>query len=108
MSDLIYCYDARFNAAVQSREIHKEFDDRLTAHVREAYPKIRRFADSGAFLFSDEANAALKEFMADDGSDHYVEALDTNLAKAKKCLATLIECSKIDLRLKRDWWSRLV
>ena len=58
----------------------------------QAYPKIRKFADSGAFLFSDEANLALREFMQEDDSDDYVEHLDTKLARANKCLLQLVEC----------------
>jgi hypothetical protein len=108
LSDLIYCYDKRYHAEIEYRELPKEFDKRISAQVREAFPKVRRFADSGAFLFSDAANAALKEFVTMEDTDDYIENLDSAVTKAKKCLATLIECSKTDLRLKRDWWHRWV
>lgn len=108
LSDLFYCYDTRYAAAVEHRDLPKEFDDRLAAHILEAYPRLRRYADSGAFLFSDRANTALKEFLANDDSDFYIDALDNRAAKAKKCLATLIECSKSDLQLKKNWWNQWI
>ena len=59
---------------------------------------MRKFADSGAFLFSEEANAALRELMKDEDEPYYIEHLDNYLAKARKCLTRLVECSKIDLK----------
>lgn len=57
-------------------------------------------------LFSDRANAALKDFIRDDDEPTYFEMLDNNVAKSKRCLAELVACSKQDLRLKEGWLDR--
>ena len=100
LSDLIYYYDRHFDAQINSYSFPDDFKDELEKHWQDANPKIRKFADSGAFLFSDKANAALRAFMHDEYADIFIEHVDNKLAQAKSCLSELIECSKKDLRLK--------
>lgn len=100
LSDLVFYYEKHLNAEMESRELSEEYSKKLDNYWEQAYPKIRKFADSGAFLFSDKANAALREFIDGDEHQSYFEYLDDNLVKAKKCLSLLIECSKVDLKLK--------
>lgn len=107
LSDLVYYYDKHFNAEIEYRELPEEFKKKLDAYWEQSFPKVRKFADSGAFLFSEEANAALRELMKDDDEQSYVEHLDNNLAKARTCLNRLVECSKIDLKLKPSLMERL-
>ncbi len=107
MSDLVYYYDKHFNVEIERREVSKEFKEKLDAYWEQSFPRIRKYADSGAFLFSEEANAALQELMKRDDEPSYVEHLDNNLAKARKCLNRLVECSKIDLKLKPSLLERL-
>lgn len=107
LSDFVYFYDKHYNAEIRYRELPTKLEEKLDTYWEQAFPKIRKFADSGAFLFSEEANAALRELMEEDNPQSYIEHLDTNLAKARKCLATLVECSKIDLKLKPSWLERL-
>ncbi len=99
LSDLVYYYEKHYNAEIESRELPNEFKEKLDTYWEQAYPKIRKAADSGAFLFSDKANAALREFVDTDDHQSYFEYLDDNLCKAQKCLKLLIECSKEDLKL---------
>ena len=99
LSDLAYYYDKHMNAEIESRELPPEFVARLATFQEQAFPKVRKYADSGAFLFSDRANAALKQFIEDEDAQSYFEHLDANLAKAKLCLSELIACSKVDLKL---------
>lgn len=106
LSDLVYYYNNHYTATTEYRELSPEVESKLNAYAEQAFPKVRKFADSGAFLFSDEANAALREMMADDNSQSYVEHLDNNLFKAKICLTKLVECSKVDLKLKPSWYER--
>lgn len=108
LSDLVYYYEKHYTAEIESRELSKEFQEQLGKYWEQAFPKIRKFADSGAFLFSAEANAALREFMEDEHADTYFEHLDNNLARAKKCLPRLVECSKVDLNLKPGWLERFL
>lgn len=102
LSDIVYYFERHYDAAVEYRELSEEFQQKIVEYWDESYPKVRRLADSGAFLFSDRANAALKEFMRDDDDQCYIDHLDNNLAKAKCCLAELVACSKADLRLKES------
>lgn len=107
LSDLVYYYDKHFNALIEYRELSDEFKEKLDIYWEQSFPKVRKFADSGAFLFSEEANAALRELMKDDDEQSYVEHLDNNLAKARKCLSKLVACSKVDLKLKPSLMERL-
>jgi hypothetical protein len=108
LSDLVYYYDKRYNAAIEHRDLPEDFEMKLTAYWEQSFPRVRKAADSGAFLFSDKANAALREFMQDEKTEWYIEHLDITLSKAKECLATLVECSKYDLKLKPSWLERLL
>lgn len=108
LSDLVYYYDQHYNAAVEYRDLSCESEERLRKYWEQAFPRVRKSADSGAFLFSDEANAALREFMKDEKTEWYIEHLDTSLAKARKCLDQLVECSKVDLKLKPSWLERFL
>lgn len=108
LSDLVYYYDKHWNAEIEQREISDEFKAKLDAFWEQSFPKVRKYADSGAFLFSDEANAALRELMTDDNEPSYFEHLDNNFAKAKKCLNRLVECSKTDLKLEPGLLTRLI
>lgn len=98
LSDLVYYYDSHFSAAIEYRELSEEYEKKLRTYWEVSFPKLRKFADSGAFLFSERANAALREFMKDGDEPGYIDRLDNNLTKAKKCLSELIECSKTDLK----------
>ena len=106
LSDIVYYYDKHYKAEIEYRELSTDFKRKMTDFWDSSYPKVRRLADSGAFLFSDRANAALKDFMRDDNEETYFEMLDNNLAKSKKCLTELVACSKQDLRLKEGWLDR--
>lgn len=108
LSDIVYYYDRHYNAEIESRELSVDFKKKMTDFWDTSYPRVRRLADSGAFLFSDPANAALKDFMRNDDEQTYHEMLDNNLTKAQRCLAELVACSKEDLRLRDGWLDRLL
>jgi hypothetical protein len=95
LSDLVFYYDKHLNAEIKDRELSAEVKEKLDTFLEQSFPKVRKYADSGAFLFSEEANAALLELMTADEVWSYVEHLDNNLAKARKCLNRLVECSKL-------------
>ena len=110
LSDLIYYYDRHLNATIESYELPDELKNKLDEYWESGFHKIRKSADSGAFLFSLEANKALSDFMnlSDDPNDTYDEHLDNRLDGAKKCLAKLVECSKVDLKLKPSLIERFI
>jgi len=106
LSDLYYYFDKHYNAEIEYRELSDEFKKKISEFWDHAHPKVRRLADSGAFLFSDRANAALKDFMREENEDFYMDMLENGLAKSKRCLDELVACSKEDLRLKESWLGR--
>jgi hypothetical protein len=108
LSDLVYYYDKHYNAAIEYRDLSPELEEKLRTFWEQAFPRLRKSADSGAFLFSDNANVALREFMKDEHTEWYIEHLDISLVKARKCLGQLVECSKVDLKLKPSWLERLL
>jgi hypothetical protein len=110
LSDLIYYYDRHYSAEIEQRKLPEESKKKLNEYWESGFHKIRKSADSGAFLFSPGANAALGEFMNlnDEQDDSYFEYLDRRLAGAKKCLVTLVECSKTDLKLKPSLLERFL
>jgi hypothetical protein len=100
LSDIVYYYDKHYSAAIEYRELSADLSAMLDAHWEQSFPKVRKYADTGAFLFSEKANIALREFMKADNEPTYEEHLDNTLHKARICLKQLIECSKEDLKLK--------
>lgn len=105
LSDLYYYFDRHLVAETEYRELSEESRARLSKFWDEGYHKVRKAADAGAFLFSDEANAALIEFVKSQDEHHeaYWESLDAGYGAARTCLDTLVKCSKKDLRLERRW-----
>jgi len=99
LSDLAYYYDKHLNAEIEQRELPARLKEELDDYWEKSFPEIRKFADSGAFLFSERANGALREFLSEDRRPSYFEHLDSKLATAKRCLNQLVECSKTDLKL---------
>lgn len=104
LAELVYYYDTHYNAEIESRELPIEFEEKLKANWEQAYPKIRKYADSGAFLFSEEANAALAKLLRKEHAETFFEHIDNELAKVRECLRQLVECSKTDLKVKRCWF----
>ncbi len=106
-SDLVHYYDVNYDAVIcyQNRsgtnsEINKRFFD--------SCQKILRIINSGTFLLSDTAISALKEFANketnfDPEYDDWVEYLEKNSVISRKCLETLIECSKNDLKVDSEF-----
>ena len=107
LSDIIDCYNRHWNAAIERRQLSKEVEQEIKDFGNQSFLKVRRLADTGAFLFSDRANNAFREFMSNGSESDYYEYLDNELKKSKKCLTELVACSKEDLRIKErfiDKW----
>ena len=67
---LVNCYSHKYRAAIEYRELPDKFEKGLDESAEQARQQVRKFADSGAFdFFSEEANAALREFMKRDSHD---------------------------------------
>jgi hypothetical protein len=105
LSDLYYYFNSYFRSESSQRDMSDEKEKELKLLWENAYHKIRKAADAGAFLFSTEAETALKAFIKGQNK-HYdtsYEWLDGRCADAKKCLDALVSCSKTDLRLGRSF-----
>jgi len=105
LSDLVHYYDKHYSAEIENREINEEYEKKLGLFWEEAYPKVRKAADTGAFLFSPEVNQALESLIKNGRVRYttYFEDLDNSLAEAKKCLAIVVASSKRDLKIKSPW-----
>jgi len=108
LSDLYHYYDAQLNAMYTNRTITEEKEIELKQMWNGGFHAVRKAAGAGAFLFSDEVDGALKDFMLKHAEDHetFDEYLDSGIAETKKCLDVLVMSSKKDLQLNDTWWNK--
>lgn len=106
LSDLLYYFDVYFEAETGRIELSEDKEVQLQIVRNEGYSKIRKSAHSGAFLFSDRTEQALKDFLKvmDRQSGHYIEDLNNRYSAVKKCLEMLVDCSKRDLNLRTSFF----
>ncbi len=104
LSDIVYYYDTHWKSW-DSNSLSDEQKKLLNEMISEARPKIRKLADTGSFLFSEDANNALRTFIdfkvgeVFDPDDYYGPLR----AEAKQCLDELVSLSKKDLRVRNVW-----
>lgn len=105
LSDLNHYFDRKYKACIENRELSDEYEAELNKFWEDSYHKVRKAADSGAFLFSEEVNQALKEFMdlKNESPLDYFEYLDSYSAVAERCLKTVVLSANKDLRIKDTW-----
>ncbi|WP_139236459.1 hypothetical protein [Rugamonas rubra] len=103
LSDLTYAYSVRYKAEIEYRSLSDERSSELSKLTTEAYTRVRKAADSGAFLFSEEANAALDRVRVEWSTDYemYVESIGGMQQAASQCLKRIVELSKNDLKLEQ-------
>lgn len=111
LSDLYHYFDTHSDIEMSQRNISEERRLELKRFWDSGYHKVRKAADAGAFLFSSDAETALKTFIKGEKEryDSYFEYLDGRCVDAKKCLDALVSCSKHDLRIddgKTKEWIR--
>jgi len=105
LSDVTHYYSRHFDAHICQRDLNEEYEKKLRDAWDQGFPRVRRAADTGAFIYSLAVNKVLSEFLAVNEEDHgdYSMYLDQNMSAARKCLCTVVECSKRDLEM-RWWW----
>lgn len=107
LSDLNHYYDIEWERAtsIHNGDLSNEESEELESLCRKGYNKIRKSADSGAFLFSSNAEYALREFLKikEHDFDSIYDYLQSSSFQAKNSLESLVECSKKDLCLKNAW-----
>lgn len=109
LSDLVYYYDVHYNAEIEHRELDGAFKKELEAFWDPAFHRIRKAADSGAFIFSEAANKTLADFVERDydPNEMFIEHLEKRLSAGRVCLNKLIALSKADLQLRSSFLERL-
>lgn len=105
LSDVVYYYDKKYNAAIEYRELSDEYEAELGKFWDESYHKVRKAADSGVFFFTEDVNNALKKFAPLSHENHltYEEHLEAYLVIARKCLETTVDSANRVLRVKDGW-----
>jgi len=104
LSDVVHYYDVHWRTW-DSGGVSEKHQEKLREIINVAMPKIRKLADSGSFLFSDEANIVLRKFVDFDpgkmsNPDDYYGPLRE---EANQCLKELVLLSKRDLRIRNAW-----
>ena len=105
LSDIVYYYDRHYAANAERRGFSETQQKALDQFWANSFPKVRKAADSGAFLFSDSVNSSLEQFIDCNTRRHnsYDEYLDENWYQAQKCLEEVVLSSKVDLKVKGPW-----
>lgn len=103
LSDLTTSYEVRLQAELDGNGLSDIRGAELADLGAAAFARVRKAADVGAFLFSEEANSALEHVKLEWKKDHssYIERLGEMQFVAEKCLKTLVALSKQDLHLDR-------
>ncbi len=87
----------------EGREISADRDAELRAKSKAAYAEIRRVANTGAFLLSDQAMVRLARLRKeeDEGSNtnDWIEYLEGDWKATSTCLDEIIEIAKKDLKV---------
>jgi len=106
LSDLNHYYEKNYKALIENRELTKEYEEELGKFWDSGYHKVRKLSDTGVFLFSDEVNNALKEYIdlksENDFGDYYIH-IDNYYAGTQKCLKTVSTSAKTDLKVGGKW-----
>jgi hypothetical protein len=108
LSDLSYFYKQHLIAEIAEIAIPPEKQEALASGWNESFHKVRRLADSGAFLFSERAGQALGTFIKHAYAHSTIDMLNANIDRAETCLQAMVACSKIDLKLKGGLVGRFV
>ena len=105
-------------AEYKGREVPEDKREELGAKAREATAQIRRAADVGAFLMSDEAVARLNKLKQDEeeiseSGGSWSDYLDRDWVAVNTCLGDIINIAKTDLKIRetdgviRAWLQKL-
>lgn len=105
LSDVTHYFSSHYDAHTSQRDLSEKYTSKLSDAWDQGFPRVRRAADTGAFIYSPSVNKALSEFLAVNDEDQvdYFCYLESNMDAAKKCLAKVVDCSKRDLET-RWWW----
>ena len=109
LSDVFHYFDSYYKAEMVRQNLSDAKMRELYEIWNNGFAKIRKAADSGAFLFSSEVELALRNFVEAMNKDHDTrfEELDDGYAEVRKCLSTIVACSKKDLQLKTSSFSNI-
>jgi hypothetical protein len=103
LASLVYYYEEHLVAETEGSELSEEYRKQVGEHWRRGYAEVKRATAIGAFLVSDEADAALKKMAKErwEGGDpnNWLEALGSDYAGTRDCLKTVVAAAKKDIRV---------
>ncbi len=116
LSDHHY-YFQNFDSEMRKQRIDVAREKELRTYYSSSLKKIRIASDSGAFLYSENVNKSLKEFMRlsndsnarieseenDTNTYDFFEYFDENRSFSAVCLESVVSFSKVDLQIKSSW-----
>src|SRR4051812_11021382 len=78
----------------------------LQQRYKKSSDHLRRVADIGSFVISDEAATALRDYFAvvdkEANNPNYLDAIESDYIAAKKCLEITKKAAREDLRLSPE------
>ena len=107
LSDLVYYFEQTYYSELEARELSEASKAEINRHWQRGFIQLKKASNIGAFMISNEAEEALKQFREDATEGHdqgdWFWHLENNHSKAKKCLKQMISCAKVDLQVQRKW-----
>lgn len=106
LSDLIDYHERHLRIFLHQADPDEDLKKKLQEMWAAASSRVRRSADAGAFIFSESAAIALRDFIRldDPTIEDPMEGIEVQLMGARKCLEAVVACSRKDLSLKRFPW----
>ncbi|MCK4843235.1 MAG: hypothetical protein KAT04_15345 [Methylococcales bacterium] len=104
LSDLSQYYSSHYQENLMKNDLSDDYKETLSNMWDEGHRNVRRAADKGAFIFSDEVEMALKKYIKCDDvrQDDYYDHIELHEKEVKTCLSSIVTASRVDLEIK--WW----
>lgn len=106
LADLVYYYDEHYTAQIEGSSLSPEYRKKVGEHWRQGQADVKKATAIGAFLISEEADAALKKMANERPSnvdpEDYFEALEFDYKAAQNCLKAVVAAAKKDIRAPQD------
>jgi hypothetical protein len=101
-------YDSHLESVVMSEDISEDKLKKMHDVWEESQRTLQRVHNSGTFLLSDSVEEAIKNFYKRKAKKHdsLFEEIENDYDAAKECLNVLVLCSKKDLKIEQNFFSR--
>jgi hypothetical protein len=103
LSEMVEYYRMTYAVELEGHHISEEGKAEFGKRWRKGWEEARRATNIGAFLISDEANAALNDLWTsfDHASEdpNWFNVIEVEFTSAEKCLRSLVAAAKKDLKV---------